>query len=151
MGKTTSKTAGSSVVEMLADALSNVNKRRGALLLELSELDSSLRAYGIDPRRFAGEGAGNRHQTAESPTIVVSPTDSKRRRRQAPPLEWIVAQLSEGKRSQPELARRASASGFSDTAAVALLKNHEDQFAWERAPRQDSQRGMAPIIWSLKR
>lgn len=160
MGNTTDKSPERSAVEMLSDALSNINKRRAELLRELAELDTSLKAYGIDPSRVTGNQAGKDHTAAagDDGHLAATPADSgpsaipakTRRRRQPPPVEWVVEQLEQGKCSQPDLARRASSAGFSDTAVVAMLKKHDGRFKWERAPRQISQRGIAPVIWSLR-
>jgi len=150
VGKTDGNKSENSAVQILTEALANISNRRNELLRELAELDASLRSYGMDPRRVAGTSYSQDANSAPSPSPADFPENSKRQRRPSPSVDWIVNQLTDGEKSQPELARRASESGFSNTGVVAVLKKHADQFTWERAPRSQSQRGMAPIIWSLR-
>ena len=141
--------------KLLEDAISQIKSRRLAIVQELREIDDALTRYGIDPRHLANTNGRTLVQggNGNAPASVDAepPPRKSRIRRAAPPLDWLVETLSDGKCAQPELVRRASAAGFSHTAAVALLKKDTGRFRSERAPRQAGVRGNPAVIWSLRR
>ena len=142
--------------ELLKDAISQIQNRRTAILKELREIDEALDRYKIDPRHVAN--ANGRKLAQGGSDLLISPpsidlTSGKvhsRKRRAAPSVEWLAGELREGKRSQSELTRRAVDAGYSDTAAVALLKKNARKFKSERAPRVPGARGNPAMIWALR-
>jgi len=137
--------------ELLEDAINQIRGRRDDILNELREIEEALQRYGIDPHQLAnakgrtlvqGSKGGAEHAPVAARAV--------RRRRIAPSLDWLVSLLREGKQSQPNLERRASSAGFSETAAVALLKKHGNRFKSERSPRKPGMRGNPALIWSLR-
>lgn len=140
--------------ELLEDAINQIRGRRDDILNELREIEEALQRYGIDPNHLANAKGrtlvqGNKGSAEHAPVAAKAPR-AVRQRRIAPSLDWLVSLLREGKRSQPDLARRASSAGFSETAAVVLLKKHGNRFKSERAPRKPGMRGHPSLIWSLR-
>lgn len=143
-----------SPAELLRDALSEIYARRTTILNELNEIDVSLKRYGIDPLRLKGpvrSSPVSPNRPMPEPVVLASmPALRRRGRRPAPPMDWLASQLKEGDRSQSELLDKVVEGGYSETAALQILKRHTFQFRAERAPRQAGKKGVPPMIWSLR-
>jgi len=140
--------------KLLEDAIFQIKNRRVAIVKELREIDRALDRYGIDPRRLANANGRTLAQggNGTSPPAVATAGAGvvTRCRRAAPSLEWLVGELNSGKHSQSELTRRATASGYSATAMVVLLKGNSRNFKSEPAPKKAGTRGKPGQIWSLR-
>ena len=137
----------STAANAFKQAIEQVKTRRQELLNELSELDDALKRYGVNPGLLGtGKGPGARNGSSST----GAPKEKKRRRRPAPSLEWLEGLLREGKRSQQEIAHAALRADHSGIGAIALLQRNKEHFRSEKGPRVPGQKGLPPVLWSLK-
>ncbi len=140
-----------STADAFVMAIETVTTRRQALLRELSELDGTLKQYGLDVSKLGSDNGNGTIRNGSS--ILRKPVlrqQQQRRRRPAPSVDWLEQVLHDGKMSQREVSKEALRAEVSGNAAVALLQRHQDRFKSERGPRTPGQKGMAPLVWSLR-
>ena len=135
------------VADAFKKAIEQVESRRRELVRELSELDETLKRYGVD---IAVLGTNKKQSRPNSSSSPAGQKGEKRRRRPAPTLEWLEKLLRKGKRSQQDISSAALRSNQSGIGAIALLQRNKARFKSEKGPRVPGQKGLPPVLWSLK-
>ena len=128
-------------------AIGQVESRRRELVRELSELDETLKRYGVDIALLGTDKKRGRPNRSSSPAAQKGKT---RRRRPAPTIEWLEKLLRKGTRSQQDISSAALRSNQSGIGAIALLQRNKARFKSEKGPKVPGQKGLPPVLWSLK-